>query len=162
MRLEYFQMLDGLESLDLEKATITAKAHVPMESTVFEGHFPGYPIVPGVLLTETMAQASGYLAMALCGFERMMFLAKVKEANFRNFVMPGTEMTVEAARVHDGSGYAVMQASLRNSDKKLADAQITLRLLPFANDALKSYVRSEAERIGLNLLVQTREISPDA
>jgi 3-hydroxyacyl-[acyl-carrier-protein] dehydratase len=155
MRLEYFQMLDSLESLDLEKATIVAKARVPMESTVFEGHFPGNPIVPGVLLTETMAQASGYLAMMLCNFERMMFLAKVKEANFRNFVLPGTEMTVESTRIHDGSGYAVMQANIRAGDKKLADAQITLRLLPFANDELKGYIRREAERIGL-LPLQTK------
>ena len=41
---------------------------VPEASPVFEGHFPGHPLVPGVLLTETMAQASGYLVLALIGF----------------------------------------------------------------------------------------------
>jgi len=58
MRLEYFQMLDEVEALDTEKATLVAIARIPLESPVFEGHFPGHPIMPGVLLLETMAQAA--------------------------------------------------------------------------------------------------------
>ncbi|NLG75947.1 MAG: beta-hydroxyacyl-ACP dehydratase, partial [Xanthomonadaceae bacterium] len=61
MRLETFQMLDSIETLDREGHTLVALAHVPASSSVFEGHFPGYPIMPGVLLLETMAQAAGYL-----------------------------------------------------------------------------------------------------
>jgi 3-hydroxyacyl-[acyl-carrier-protein] dehydratase len=149
MRLEYFQMLDSLESLDTANATIVARARVPEQSTVFEGHFPGYPLVPGVLLAETMAQASGYLLLALDGLKRMVFLAKLKEANFRNFVLPGTEMIVEASRIHDGSGYAVMRSSISTSDgKKLADAQLTFRIVPFANPELKGHVEREAVRLG--------------
>jgi 3-hydroxyacyl-[acyl-carrier-protein] dehydratase len=105
--------------------------------------------VPGVLLAETMAQAAGYLLLALDGCKRMAFLAKLKEANFRNFVTPGTEMRVEASRIHDGSGYAVMRASITSGDgKKLADAQLTFRIVPFANDELKAHVEREAARLG--------------
>ena len=46
--------------------------------------------MPGVLLIEAMAQTSGWIILALSRFERMPFLAGVKEAKFRNFVMPGT------------------------------------------------------------------------
>ena len=52
MRLEYFQLIDRIIDLDLADLTIRAEANVPTESTIFEGHFPGHPLMPGVLLIE--------------------------------------------------------------------------------------------------------------
>ena len=89
MRLEYFQLIDRVVDLNLADRTITCDATVPTKSTIFEGHFPGYPLMPGVLLIEAMAQTSGWLLVALNRFERMPFLAAVKEAKLRTFVTPG-------------------------------------------------------------------------
>jgi 3-hydroxyacyl-[acyl-carrier-protein] dehydratase len=61
MQLEYFQLIDRIVDLNLEARTAIVEAQVPTTSTIFEGHFPGYPIMPGVLLTEAMAQSSGWL-----------------------------------------------------------------------------------------------------
>ena len=61
MRLEYFQLIDRIVDLDLDDRTIRAEATVPTASTIFEGHFPGHPLMPGVLLIEAMAQTSGWL-----------------------------------------------------------------------------------------------------
>jgi 3-hydroxyacyl-[acyl-carrier-protein] dehydratase len=47
MQLEYFQMIDRIEALDLDAATLVASSTVPDASPVFEGHFPGMPLVPG-------------------------------------------------------------------------------------------------------------------
>ena len=65
MRLEYFLLIDRIAELKLDDRTIRADATVPDKSTIFEGHFPGYPLMPGVLLIETMAQTSGWLIIAL-------------------------------------------------------------------------------------------------
>ena len=107
MQLEYFQMIDRILDVNTVEKTIAVEAQVPNTSTVFEGHFPGYPIMPGVLLIESMAQTSGWLLVALMKFERMPFLAAVKEAKIRGFVTPGELLTVEASAVHEGSGYAI-------------------------------------------------------
>ena len=47
MRLEYFQLIDRITDLRLAERTIRTEATVPTESTIFEGHFPGYPLMPG-------------------------------------------------------------------------------------------------------------------
>ncbi|MGE5535098.1 MAG: 3-hydroxyacyl-ACP dehydratase FabZ family protein, partial [Acidobacteriota bacterium] len=64
MRLEYFQLIDRILDLNLGDRTIRSEAVVPTQSTIFEGHFPGHPLMPGVLLIETMAQTCGWLVLA--------------------------------------------------------------------------------------------------
>jgi 3-hydroxyacyl-[acyl-carrier-protein] dehydratase len=147
MRLEYFQMVDRV--LDLTGDAITIASTVPQASPVFEGHFPGHPILPGVLMVETMAQAGGWLLLALNGLTRMPFLSKVGEAKFRGFVGPGSELTVHAKRIHDGSGYAVTEARIEAGGKRVADAEITYRILPFPAPELEAMMRDTARRIGL-------------
>ena len=80
MNLAYFELIDRIARLDLGERTISVEAQVPLTSTIFEGHFPGVPLMPGVLLIEAMAQTSGWLLIATMGFERMPFLAAVKAA----------------------------------------------------------------------------------
>src|SRR6476646_8935317 len=113
MQLEYFQLIDRIVALDPGSRSITVEAQVPQQSTIFEGHFPGYPLMPGVLLIEAMAQTSGWLLISLLKFERMPFLAAVKEAKMRSFVSPGELLTIDANVLHEGSGYAMTEAKVR-------------------------------------------------
>ncbi len=148
MNLEYFHMVDRIAALDAGKGTITVEAQVPKASTVFEGHFPGYPLMPGVLLIEAMAQSSGWLIIALQRFERMPFLAAVKEAKMRNFVTPGELLTVEATIAHEGSGFAITDVTIRVAGKLTCNAQLTFRHVPFPNADLRGHMETMAKRIG--------------
>lgn len=149
MRLEYFQLIDRVTDLNLDDRTIRTEATVPQQSTVFEGHFPGYPLMPGVLLIETMAQTSGWLVVAVNKFERMPFLAAVKDAKFRTFVVPGMVLAVEARLEHDGSGYAITNAKISSAGKPVCDATITLRVMPFPNSEMRQHMRAQAARLGV-------------
>jgi len=148
MRLEYFQLIDRIVDLDLTQRTVRATAQVPTESTIFEGHFPGHPLMPGVLLIESMAQTSGWLVIGLMRFARMPFLAAVKEAKLRSFVRPGAQLDLTATLLHDGSGYAVTKASATSEGKSICDAELTLRVMPFPNPDFRTTMEETAQRIG--------------
>jgi 3-hydroxyacyl-[acyl-carrier-protein] dehydratase len=148
MRLEYFQLIDRIVDLKIADRKISTEATVPVTSTIFEGHFPGFPLMPGVLLIEAMAQTSGWLVVANHRFERMAFLAAVKDAKFRMFVTPGQKLAVTAALTHVGSGYAVTEASISLEGKAICDATLTLRVLDFPNEEMKLRMREAAARVG--------------
>jgi 3-hydroxyacyl-[acyl-carrier-protein] dehydratase len=122
---------------------------VPEASTVFEGHFPSYPLLPGVLMIECMAQACGWLLVRRSAFTRVALLAKVGEAKLRGMVRPGARLTVTAEMVHDGSGYAVMKAILDEAGTRVAEAGLTLKTLPFPAPELEAALRGRAAAIGL-------------
>lgn len=149
MRLEYFQLIDRVVDLDLAGRKISSEATVPAQSTIFEGHFPGYPLMPGVLLIEAMAQTSGWLVVAANRFERMPFLAAVKEAKFRTFVSPGQRLSIAAALDHDGSGYAVTEASITCDGKPICNANLTFRVVAFPNPEMAKHMRETAAALGL-------------
>jgi 3-hydroxyacyl-[acyl-carrier-protein] dehydratase len=148
MRLEYFQLIDRIVDLNLGAKTITVEAQVPEHNTIFEGHFPGYPIMPGVLLIESMAQTSGWLLTALLKFERMPFLAAVKEAKMRGFVAPGELLTIDASMVYEGSGYAITDAKIKVGGKLRSNSTLTFSHVPFPNKELRGHMDAVAKRIG--------------
>ena len=147
MQIEYFRFIDRIIALDPVARTIQAEANVPTESTIFEGHFPEHPLMPGVLLLETMAQASGWLIVGVTKFAWMPFFAAVKEAKFRSFVTPGMALTVNATLEHEGSGYAVAHAEIRKQDKLVCNADITFRLTPFPTPNFRANMKAVAAAI---------------
>jgi 3-hydroxyacyl-[acyl-carrier-protein] dehydratase len=154
MLLEYFQMIDKVEAVDFSQKILKARSVVPSKSPVFEGHFPGMPLVPGVLLIETMAQASGFMVLAASNFAAMPFLMSVDGAKMRTFVEPDAVLDIEAFLEHEGSGYAVTRAKITSGGKKVCDAQLKLRTMPFSEVPLAPIVRKRAEEVGLLAAMQ--------
>ncbi len=142
-------MVDRITRLDVEARRISADCRVPDESPIFEGHFPGYPILPGVLMIETMAQTGGWLVLATLRFAAMPFLAQVKKAKMRTFVEPGQALVTEAELLHDGSGYAVVSGKISRDGKPAAEAEITYRVVPFPNATLRAQMFETARRVAM-------------
>ncbi len=122
---------------------------VPDTSPVFEGHFPGHPILPGVLMIETMAQTGGWLVLARSGFGSAAYLAQVKAAKMRDFVTPGQALTAEVRLQHEGSGYAVATGRLSRGEKLVAEADLTYRVMRFPNETMRAQMLVAARRIGV-------------
>ncbi len=157
MDLQYFHLIDRIADLNVSERTIVVEAQVPQHNTIFEGHFPGYPLMPGVLLIEAMAQTSGWLLIALMKFERMPFLGAVKEAKMRSFVTPGDFLTINASIVHEGSGFAITSAKVSVGGELRCNATITFRHVPFPNPDLRGHMETMAKRIGFPQELMTHE-----
>ena len=90
-----FLFVDEIIEADREK--IVARHVFTEEEFFFKGHFPGYPVVPGVILIETMAQSggAGLRKIGVLGAESLFFLASVDKVKFRRQVRPGEEVRSE-------------------------------------------------------------------
>jgi len=90
-----FLFVDEIVQADEKKITAN---HVFTENEFFfRGHFPGYPVVPGVILIETMAQSggAGLRKLGILGDKDLFFLASVDKVKFRRQVRPGDELRSE-------------------------------------------------------------------
>ncbi len=148
MILEYFQMVDRIDNVDPAAGTISASCDVPAQSPVFIGHFPGFPRLPGALMIEVMAQTGGWLVLARLRFARMPFLTRVESAKLRRFVEPGEKLNAEAKLVHDGSGFAVIEATITTGGAKVASAEIRYAVGPFPNDTIRGAMIVKSREIG--------------
>ena len=99
-----FLLVDKVVSIDYDAQTIVAHKNVSINEPFFQGHFPGQPIMPGVLIIEAMAQAGGILTQLTLGRDaqsKLFYMVKVDKAKFTRKVVPGDvlEMRVRIKRV---------------------------------------------------------------
>ena len=90
-------LVDRVESLDPERGIVAIKA-VTINEQFFQGHFPGRPIMPGVLIVEALAQAAGVLAvesLGLAGTGKLVYFMAIENAKFRQPVEPGVLLRLE-------------------------------------------------------------------
>lgn len=126
-----FLLVDQIVSYDLEQKTLVAKKNVTRNEPFFDGHFPQYPLMPGVLLIEALAQASGLL-MSLLGYKEVKVLTAITDAKFRAGVRPGDTLHLEVESEHISRlGGRVKAKAYIQGEKKLlaAEAQIKFSIL---------------------------------
>jgi 3-hydroxyacyl-[acyl-carrier-protein] dehydratase len=90
-------MVDRIIEISEENKSIVGLKNVTANEPHFTGHFPGYAVMPGVLIVEAMAQVGGVLVTVLAPHTRgkLMLLASVENAKFRKPVVPGDQLRLE-------------------------------------------------------------------
>ena len=90
-----FLLIDRI--LELEDMRVVSIKNVTMNEPHFSGHFPGFPVMPGVLIVEAMAQTAGVLVLNRIKnrAEKLVFLAMIEQARFRKPVVPGDQLRIE-------------------------------------------------------------------
>jgi 3-hydroxyacyl-[acyl-carrier-protein] dehydratase len=115
-------LIDRVLSYTLEpEITLTAIKNVTINEPFFQGHFPGNPVMPGVLLIEAMAQACGILAhvaLATAGnVGGIYYLVKIDKAKFNRMVVPGDQLLIEVkqTRIMRGMGKYEARATVNGA-----------------------------------------------
>ena len=114
--------------LEVTEESITAIKAVSFNEGFFQGHFPGRPIMPGVLQIEALAQAAGILAvesMGLAGSGKLVYFMAIEEAKFRAPVEPGVLLMLEAGFVQKRSRVCKFWGKASVDGKVTCDVQFT-------------------------------------
>ena len=117
------------------KERIVAIKNVTINEPFFNGHFPGLPIMPGVLIVEAIAQAGGALLLTEVEdrSDKVIFFTGIERAKFRKPVSPGDQLRLEVKvigwRAVPGMTAAKMQGLARVGDKLVAEAIVSCQLV---------------------------------
>ena len=120
-------LVDRVESLDPERGIVAVKA-VTINEPFFQGHFPGRPIMPGVLIVEALAQAAGVLAveaLGLAGSGKLVYFMAIEGAKFRQPVEPGVLLKLEVEFVQKRASVCKFAGRASIDGKVAAEAHFT-------------------------------------
>lgn len=134
-----FHLIDRIEELSYGHY-ITAVKCITLADEVFNEHFPGYPVFPGSLILEGLAQLGGAF------FELMMkhhnepvrrsILSIIQHFKFRNPVMPGDKLVYRAQLITMREEYGVVKVTAFNEDEICAEGELTFTFLEVHDDTL--------------------------
>jgi 3-hydroxyacyl-[acyl-carrier-protein] dehydratase len=122
-----FLMVDRIVDIQPGKSIIGIK-NVSINEHFFQGHFPGQPIMPGVLIIEAMAQVAGILAYGSGNEGNSVYFMSIEKAKFRRPVVPGDQIRLEIKLLQKrGSVWKVSGTALVD-DKVVSEAELTAML----------------------------------
>ncbi len=125
-----FLLVDRVQDLDPGRRVVALK-NVTINEPFFAGHFPGHPIMPGVLIVEAMAQAGGLMLMdELMGSEpKVVYLMSLDGVKFRRPVTPGDQLILEVEMVQARKNTCKMKGLARVEDQVAVEATMMARIM---------------------------------
>ena len=120
-------LVDRVEAIEPDRSIRAIKA-VSFNESFFQGHFPGRPIMPGVLIVEALAQAAGILAvesLGLAGSGKLVYFMAIDEAKFRKPVEPGVLLTLDVEFVQKRATVCKFAGRALLGDSLAASANFT-------------------------------------
>jgi 3-hydroxyacyl-[acyl-carrier-protein] dehydratase len=123
-----FLLVDRVLELEPNQRILAVK-NVSINEPFFQGHFPGHPVMPGVLVLEALAQAGGLLTQLSAGDvadgeEKLFYLVKIDNARFSRMVVPGDQLMLEVRLKRMIRNMAMYECSASVDGKQVASADI--------------------------------------
>jgi len=131
-----FLLIDRVVDLTRRERIVAIK-NVTVNEPFFQGHFPGYPIMPGVLMVEAIAQAGGALLLTEVADrdQNLMVFSGIERARFRRPVVPGDQLRIEVTVLAWRRNAVRMEGQIFVGDKRVCEAVVSCRLVPRAATA---------------------------
>lgn len=123
-----FLLVDRIIELDEER--VVGIKNVTVNEPFFQGHFPDFPVMPGVLIVEAMAQTAGVLVLKSIPdrANKLVLLASVDGAKFRRPVVPGDQLRIEMTMMKRKASVAKMSGRVTVDGHLVAEAEVMCKL----------------------------------
>ena len=126
-----FLLVDRVDEIDDDH--IAARKQVTRNEPHFEGHFPGHPVMPGVLIIEALAQAGALYAARLVKFDpdkQVIYFMAIDNARFRKPVIPGDVLTLDVVPLRKGKAIWKLKGEAKVGDVLVAEAEMMASIQP--------------------------------
>jgi len=127
-----FLLIDKVLEINSNK-NLTALKNVTANEEFFSGHFPAKPVMPGVLIIESMAQAAAIFAIESTDYydinNHIIYLTSIENAHFRNPVIPGDSMIIHISYIKSRKNFWKIYGEAKVDDIKVADAVFSAMLI---------------------------------